>query len=520
MLAPDASMKGQLLHHPLGELIREISDKRLSGALRLSRERVRAALYFDEGAIVYARSNLRLHRLDDCLRRWKAVGEAQLAPLLTDGMTDVQLGAALVSSGTCTADELDDFQARQCADVLRPLLLWTDGEWHFDPRARLDEEVRVVLEVDKLLLEGARRMPPDFVASRFGNTGETLTPVPAPSAQLQLAPEEAFVLSRAESGALSVGDLITISGLPEANARRNIYVLTLGGLLARSSAPHAFSPADAQAFTQARSKAAAAPAPPREEPAKTKPAETATKTPARETTEPVWDAQAELAALFAHADAETHYATLDAARDSSPGDLKRAYYTLAKRFHPDRFHHEADAALRTRIESAFAKIARAYDVLKDPKQRAYYDAKLKEVAKAAAPLLGSSMSKKPSPDKQSKEYRAEDSFQQGMVALRQRDHVLAVSHFGEAARLMPNTGRYRAYYGHALAHEARTRRQAEVELQASITLEPRNVSYRVMLAELYSELGLRNRAEGELNRALAIDPHHTVARRLLQGLKS
>jgi hypothetical protein len=41
-----------------------------------------------------------------------------------------------------------------------------------------------------------------------------------------------------------------------------------------------------------------------------------------------------------------------------------------------------------------------------------------------------------------------------------------------------------------------------------------------MLAELYKQLGLQKRAEGELNRALVADPKNEAARSLLLSLKA
>jgi hypothetical protein len=41
-----------------------------------------------------------------------------------------------------------------------------------------------------------------------------------------------------------------------------------------------------------------------------------------------------------------------------------------------------------------------------------------------------------------------------------------------------------------------------------------------MLAELYKQLGLHRRAEGELERTLAADPQNETARMLLFSLKS
>jgi predicted Zn-dependent protease len=86
--------------------------------------------------------------------------------------------------------------------------------------------------------------------------------------------------------------------------------------------------------------------------------------------------------------------------------------------------------------------------------------------------------------------------------------------------LAPREARYRAHYGHALIRQSNTRRIAETELQAALSLEPENTSYRVMLAELYKQLGLQRRAEGELERALAADPKNEAARSLLLSLKS
>jgi Tfp pilus assembly protein PilF len=57
-------------------------------------------------------------------------------------------------------------------------------------------------------------------------------------------------------------------------------------------------------------------------------------------------------------------------------------------------------------------------------------------------------------------------------------------------------------------------------LQAALALEPDNASHRVMLAELYQALGLRRRAHGEAERALAADPKNEAARALLNSLRN
>jgi len=117
------------------------------------------------------------------------------------------------------------------------------------------------------------------------------------------------------------------------------------------------------------------------------------------------------------------------------------------------------------------------------------------------------------------QYRAEESFQQGLAAAERGDHAAAQAFFGEAVRLSPQDARYHALYGRALARAPATRHQAEAELQSAVRLDPRNVAYYVALAELYRAIGLRRRAEGELTRALALDPKHEPARRMLEQMK-
>jgi len=247
---------------------------------------------------------------------------------------------------------------------------------------------------------------------------------------------------------------------------------------------------------------------------------------------PPADPQEEINVLLERASAETHYETLGVSRSASSAEVKRAYYALAKRFHPDRFHRDANAELRTRIANAFARIAQAYEVLKDASQRAAYDLKLERAPRApaaekkaptedrASPPSASSAASPPASPNQSPQYRAEDYFQQGLSAQRDGNRALASFSFGEAVRLAPRQPRYHASYGRVLAGDPSTRRQAEAEFKAAIALDERNASYRVMLAELYRDLGMHRRAEGELQRALSIAPQDKDARRLLDALRN
>ena len=115
--------------------------------------------------------------------------------------------------------------------------------------------------------------------------------------------------------------------------------------------------------------------------------------------------------------------------------------------------------------------------------------------------------------------RASAVFERGIKALKQNQYDAAVSCFAEAAHLAPQEARYRAQYGQTLAAKKQTRRLAETELRAAVSLESRNASYRIMLAGLYQNLGLRRRAQAEIERALMAEPKNKEARAMLASLQ-
>src|SRR5437867_8619055 len=61
------------------------------------------------------------------------------------------------------------------------------------------------------------------------------------------------------------------------------------------------------------------------------------------------------------------YVILGLGRDATPGDIKRAYRRLARRFHPDINPGDRTAAAH------FRQIAEAYETLSDPDRRRRYD---------------------------------------------------------------------------------------------------------------------------------------------------
>lgn len=505
-------MNGQLSEQPLAELIREISARSLGGRLHLESERVKVVAYFERGKLAYAASNLRTLRLREYLRKAELVSENDLTRF-NERAPDVELLKQLQVEKLLSPAIAEQVQTQQVADVLRLALLWTEGAWEFDPRSRLNEQLDLKVDTTSLLLEAGRRLTAEFVASRFLNRAEIITPLAEPLVNDNLLPAEGFLLSRLDR-AMPLRDLFAISGLSEEETLGHLYSLSLAGLLQREGWKSAFRDQQPARPAVPQEKPAAAPTPP--------PAPEPEPTAVEETI----DVDAFLERVRT---ARTHYDVLDVDREVSPQRLKTVYYQLARRYHPDRFR-KVEESLLNQVESAFARITQAYDTLRDDGLRASYNSKL-EARKKAEQLADSApkpTTRAPQPEPavdgaaepvMSQAERAEMQFKEGFAALELGQKKVALGLFASAANAVPNEPRYRAFYGQLLAANENTRRAAEAELSAAIKLDPKNADYRVMLAELYRDLGFKLRAKGEAERAVAADPNNAKARDLLRALK-
>jgi curved DNA-binding protein CbpA len=503
-------MNGQLSEQPLAELIREISSKSLSGRLRLEQERVHVVAYFEDGKLVYAASNLRTLRVREYLTKAEVVSEQDLAQF-NERVSDTDLLKVLCAQKLLSPAVAEQIQTRLVADVLRRAILWTDGAWEFESRSRLSEQFNLKIDIDALLLEAARRLPAKFAASRFQNPAEIITPLDDPLMNDGLLPAEVFLLSRVDRPT-TVRDLVAVSGLGQEETLGHVYALAIAGLLKRERWPTGFRGEQKTPPPTAKKAVPGPPPPPVER-------------------EPVQDADPQDIENFLVRvkNARTHYEVLGVAREISAPELKTVYYQLARLYHPDRFR-KSDAALVARIESAFARITQAYDTLHDDPVRAGYDAKLEARKKVDQIVDAAPRASAPAPEPEPvaenaaepivpAAERAATQFKEGVVALEQGQKKVAMALFASAARAVPNEPRYRAFYGQVLAGNEATRRAAEAELSAAIKLDPKNAEYRMMLAELYRDLGLKLRAKGEAERAVAADPNNRKARELLRALK-
>jgi curved DNA-binding protein CbpA len=358
------TMQGKLSQHPLVEILREVTADEWTGALRLTQGRVKIVLYFERGKVVSSIANLKQYRLAECLRRAGRVTDAQLQAANSATLPDAKLAQQLIADGVIDRATFDSVTHWQTTEILTLILQWPDGEWQLEARVRPAEKANIAIDFGPLLLEAARKLPPAFARQRLQPETDIIDAAEVDLLKAPVNAQEGYLLTRVTE-AIGLAELTAISGLPPETALPALYALLVGGYLRRREWISAFNlvlPETAPVMVKdAAQEAEAALA---EETAKSK---------------------RELESYLSRMEfAQDFYQMLGLENDAELNQVKDSYYKLARRFHPDLFH-AAEPVLRSRIESEFARITRAYETLKDETKRKTYDLKLANNPKSAVP---------------------------------------------------------------------------------------------------------------------------------------
>lgn len=508
---------GTLSEHPFAELVVEAAATQLSGSFRLSHESNKVIVYLRKGEVVFAVSNARQHRLFEQLMQTGKLQKEMLKdfPNFTN---DLEFGQSLIEKEIFSKEDIDAEFSCQIESILKTIIYWETGEWIFSPLARIRENIAFTIDLPKILMEFARQNSAENFLQKFKSVEETFeanSSIP----QLNLSPQEGFIFSRFENQSLRIHDVQILCGLPDSEVIKSLYILWLGGFIKRKKWNSAFTENQLMAINSAKltlkkddlptqekqtSKTHFEPVLP-ENPAETTDAEVISEKDKKPLSVEEYLNRVE--------SAENHYETLDIPFDAETQVIKTAYFALAKSFHPDKYHQESDSELQQRIQNAFTDIAKAYEILKTQETRQVYDFKLRKVIEA-----GVSLKKETEFKNLGNEDKAKEEFQKGYDLLTQDNIEEAIPYLTRAVHLFPSNARYHAYFGKALSGDERQRFKADAELQTAVRLDPNNPTFRLLLAEFYIQYNLLKRAEGELNRLLAIAPNNKEAQNLLDSL--
>ncbi|QUV84844.1 DUF4388 domain-containing protein [Chloracidobacterium aggregatum] len=360
-------MKGTLSLINFADIIRDLHLTRRTGLLRLTRDRELRAVFVEQGDLVFALSNLPHERLGDFLLARDLITREQYEAAVQKPNAKQRFGQVLVEMGVMSRETVETHAHQHLTEIILAAFEWERGEFVFEEGTRAAHDVKLNLLTPNLILMGVRRMTNDEAVRRaLGPTTQFIELSPDAMTQLQRATldgTEGFVLSRI-TGRMTIDELVLISGVPEATILRVVYGLLCAGILVGSH------PRPTMANPQPAAPAAPPPATP--QPVATPP--TPHSIPEPEAVKPD-EARFELQMLreFLSLKTTTYYDMLNVGPTASDSEIKRSYYQMAKKYHPDRYRPLGMPDVLESAEWIFARISEAYEKLRDPDVRRRYD---------------------------------------------------------------------------------------------------------------------------------------------------
>ena len=349
-------MRGSLSKDFLPEIIHSINDSRETGILSLSRDKISKRIYFGEGTMIFANSSHRGDRLGEFLVRNKKMTNSHLA-LASQKVKDTgtRLGEAFVDMGLMTESEVEVRVAEQVLSIIYSVFPWTRGDYRFSEHiSPIAEDIALTLPTIPVILEGVRHMDdPEVVRRALGDPKSMVSYAKnfsVVSPDFTLTPEESFVLSRVD-GQSSTADILSISPLAEEETLRCLYALVCGGFLELGGKSRKLTPSAKRKdpFHQTRTKAKPAKK-------KSKPGEL------KLSPEEEWirdDVQTKRSAVASG----TFYDWLEVKRGAEQEEIRKAYLTMVKRYHPDRLRSTRLSYLRGDLGEILSKLTEAHKTL-------------------------------------------------------------------------------------------------------------------------------------------------------------
>lgn len=239
MQAEELTIQGSLSEASLPELLASISRSRETGVLNFHDMGRWKAIYFKDGAIIFATSNLQDDRLGEFLLKEGKITIRQFleaSKLIKPGK---RLGAVLVEESILSPDELFVCINQHVVEIVYSLFDWSRGEYEFVMKDLSAEgPVTLDLSTEKVILEGIRRLR-DFTRVYAGvGSVDTILRLSdwADSLvyKLELDEDESQILSLV-NGRANVEQIISMSYLSNFETLRILYGLVAAGILVRGA---------------------------------------------------------------------------------------------------------------------------------------------------------------------------------------------------------------------------------------------------------------------------------------------
>jgi tetratricopeptide (TPR) repeat protein len=194
----------------------------------------------------------------------------------------------------------------------------------------------------------------------------------------------------------------------------------------------------------------------------------------------------------------SYYQLLGVTSECTAKQVKKSFYALARRFHPD--NHPRSGELTTRLKELMSIIAEAYKTLANEQARIAYD---KALAKVGALNIHRG--------RRATEESVEGWLERGNQCVRAKNFAGSIVWLRKCVEAAPEHALYQAMLARSLAALPQYHNPAIEHFQKAIELDPWKEAVYVQLAELLEKMGLSSRARDVYSRLLDVCPEHAKA---------
>lgn len=465
-------LRGSLRDFWLSDILIGLHRADKTGVLEIKSGEVIKKIYINDGEIVFATSNLDEDRLGDML-----LGEGKITQKEFDESsllikkTGKRQGRILVEMGCMTPHELFLSVRRQVEMIIISVFDFKEGYFEFKEGPLPSEEVITLhMPVSELIYRGIKNIDDEAYIIEHLPTEDSILRLS--SHPLDLFQGIKFDKSDREillmiDGRSSISDIIKKSNFDKKETLKTMFALLATrtiDVIEKAVPVEEVSPAEVI---------------------------TPSVTPDEELIKKIND-------FYERHKDISFYEILGVRKDATEQEIKRAYYVVAKEFHPDR-HYHLPPEMKEKLKTIFAYITNAYNTLLDNSKKMQYD------------ITQSMRAEKPTFDaKETARQRA----QRGRVEFWNENYTEAANLFAEASYYDSQSARYHYYYSEALFKLGNYKEASRV-IRRAIELDPENPDYIAMEGHIFFGLGLKLRAKRCFEEALKRNPENKIA---LEGI--
>lgn len=477
---------GNLKDVPFPSILHSIYAGRESGRLEITKGKFKKRVHFRKGYPHYIESNVLSECLGRLLVKEGRISEAASDESILKAKDSKRLqGTVLIEMGLLTPQELKRALHLQLREKLLGIFSWEEGDFSFmscdNPAI---EDIPLHMSTAQVIVEGVRRY---YTLQRLKTEldpylDKYLSFSESPLYRFQdvnLTEEEKDLLVSV-NGEKRLDEMLPEGGERELMVSRLFYSLIASKIIEVSATS-----------TEGLG---------RQETGQEE------EEPGRED-----DIRERLIRDFIKLDSADYYQIFGLDRDFRADMLKRAFFALSRRYHPDRFSRFPSPAIREKSKAIFKRISQAYVVLSDERRRREYD------------LFLESRVREEADKKLHDELKAEDFFNEGLKLLKQNRFRDAEASLKKAVDLNESDGRYKVYLGWAMhkrgsVEGSSTASTAKDLIKRGIAVDPAIKLSHYFLGSIFKDEGLMEIAHREFEKEIQMHPGCTEALRELRLL--